>query len=53
MVTYVKVSGATQATKDVNYADVFPLGRTRVSMDLYIYAYINLNGKPLCMVSFN
>lgn len=39
MVTYVKVSGATQATKNMNYADVFQLGRAIVSKDLYIEAY--------------
>lgn len=31
--------------KNMNYADVFQLGRTIVSKNLYIYAYINLDDR--------
>lgn len=40
MITYVKVSGATQATKNMNDADVFQLRRSIVKMDLYISMHI-------------
>lgn len=38
----------TKKKKNMNYADVFELGGTIVCKDLYIYAYINLDGRFIC-----